>query len=590
MAFRLVGIGVLAAVLIAGSGFVGAVCADRNSAATHSVDPTAKARFVVRIREMLAEAARLESAGRRNDAIQITVRASRMLAVIGGEPAWPKGGISPARYLAHLTRHGLSDVAASRGSTRPARAAAVPEPVPGIPVVGRKVTPDAVSPGESLPAASEPPPSSVTAKTASHPPAIARKTKPGTTGRFPELPARSRSWVPLGESAGAGDRWKPFGESPPDSKSIPMSTPGPGAAASDPQPQRVLPASVEFPLPTESVPEPDSPVPIPVFEPPEATASPAGAGSKTNGISDNRVGPIPIHIIPPARPEPTAIDIRADEAPDWATPSQAVPAGRLPNGAAAATAPHEMPLETLPAPASLPQEKTGAGSEAETAAGFTGKADDGRTDQGQGKASGSQLFFATIVGAVGGVLLLLAGTFLLRRFTGLQIGLVVKSDAGHEETSGRVEQLSPGGEIEVDDNAKNDAAKDAAVADDPAAESVAAGSAVTWTPGSSWVDAVADSVDESATSTQLQIFRGSQETAEVASPETAESQNANPPVTPAVPFRVIGTDVVLGEAESARVDDELERRRQAILKAVFEENSTIQNRLNGIEEESQEAA
>jgi len=132
-----------------------------------------------------------------------------------------------------------------------------------------------------------------------------------------------------------------------------------------------------------------------------------------------------------------------------------------------------------------------------------------------------------------------------------------------------------------------------------------------WKPRASWDDSAVSGQEESAASatdaeqtvaTQLQLYRGEVASTEADEPAAASADDITPEEEandttdseshsePVVPFRVIGTDVVLGEAESARVDEELQQRREKILQRVLDENSGMQRRLDEQGEQPREAA
>ena len=138
-----------------------------------------RALFFSRIREMLAEAKALEAAGKPGEAMLIGVRASRMLEVIGGENVWPRSrkdsDSSPAEYLADLTERYAPEVLKSARPSLPLRTKPLPkepEVPPAAPQISRLTSPRPATQAQSTPG------------------------KPSPFARFPQLPSKSRSWVP----------------------------------------------------------------------------------------------------------------------------------------------------------------------------------------------------------------------------------------------------------------------------------------------------------------------------------------------------------------------------------------------------------
>lgn len=530
------------------------------SSAASSSEPlqAVRARFFTRIREMLAEAKALEAAGKPGEAMLIGVRASRMLDVIGGESVWPRArkdaGSSPAQYLAILAEKYDPDVLKSARTSLPsprkAEARSTTQPGPR----------DAV-PANSLPAATRP-----TIQTQRE-----SDGKPSSPfDRFPQLPLKSRSWLPVGDAVAPADDWTPVG--------------GP----------KIKPSASAGP--------PVSPTPIPVFEEP-GRGQHFGEKSEGGGVSDQQVGPIPVNLVSPARPDSNAIDIRAEE--EAASGNQ--PAMESPGSSAG---PLKLPsdVQPVPVPVEAPERPAAQKSPSISDAAVESPA---TSDSGEppssvaadSNADSSSLWFATLIGACGGVLLVLAGSILVRRFaTPRNEGVVTETIAKRSvssESENTVEGMTesmiaasilPGETIE-----------------DRATESPSS----SWKPGASW-DGSADSDQDQAAAaatgseqtagTQLQLYRGDAPSSKADNPAAGNSSEvtseqeargaaaSDSHVEPVVPFRVIGTDVVLGEAESARVDEELQQRREKILQRVLEENSEMQRRLDEQDEQPREAA
>ena len=200
MKFRSPGLfAVLLSILIVGSEFDDSPRAEDALQEVSSVD-AARARFLNRIREMLGESAKMDAAGRPQDAMLLAVRASRMLKALGGESAWPSGETSPAEVVAVLA--GRDRSAPSVQTERPR-----PEPQPAVTVAqSSKPEPPKEAPsGESLTA----------------------------FNRFPELSAASRSWVPVGTPERKSGDWTPIAPAPTSKKAHPRPANGSSAANSD---------------------------------------------------------------------------------------------------------------------------------------------------------------------------------------------------------------------------------------------------------------------------------------------------------------------------------------------------------------------
>ena len=497
MKFRSPGLfAVLLSILIVGSEFDDSPRAEDALQEVSSVD-AARARFLNRIREMLGESAKMDAAGRPQDAMLLAVRASRMLKALGGESAWPRGEASPAEVVAVLAGRDRSAPPVQTERPRPE-----PQPQPSVTVAqpAKPDTPKEAPSGESLTA----------------------------FNRFPELPAASRSWVPVGAPERKSGDWTPIAPAPTSKKAHPVQQTGA---------QQPIPIFTD----TDKLPE-------------------HGGGTATSDaakISDRQVGPIPVHLSPEVLPA-TGIDIRAsDEPQEFRTDAEPVPMTDLLPEASAAS----------PSEASVTQPRS-----------IDDSSEAAQTTTIDAEAGNSRLLLATLAGAAAGVLLVLIGGFLTRRFVRTTTATV--ANGSHKNTSVKAAVPVNAGQV-----------RSASVPE------------VAWQPGASWVDSPSEPqfavpVEASfeaqspkpATLPQLQIFHGASEhdtdvEAEnvVAADSNAERDVADksvPPVTPAVPFRVIGTAVVLGEAASAEVDEELQHRRKKIMQAVFEENVATQSSLN----------
>lgn len=493
MKFRSPGLfAVLLSILIGGSGFDDSPRAEDAIQEVSSVD-AARARFLNRIREMLNESAKMDAAGRPQDAMLLAVRASRMLKALGGESAWPLDETSPAEVVAVLA--GRESSALPVQAERPR-----PEPQPAV-AVAQPAKPDA--------------------------PKDAPTREPLTAfNRFPELPAASRSWVPVGTPELRSGDWTPIVSAPTPKNDQPVQQTG-------------------------------AQQPIPIFTEKDPEHGVRKVASDAARISDQQVGPIPVHLSPEIRPA-TGIDIRAsDEPQEFRTDAKPVPMADLLTESSTVS----------PSEGSVTQPST-IDSSYEAAQPTT-------IDT---VADNSRLLLATLAGAAAGVLLVLIGGFLTRRFDRTAIATVASR---LEETT----SVTP-------------------------AVSVSAGQIhslpvpeVAWQPGSSWIDSPSEpnlavpvetpSKSQSSKPTtlpQLQIFNGASDheldvdSENVVAPdsnaELVVADRSAPPVTPAVSFRVIGTAVVLGEAATAEVDEELQHRRKKIMQAVFEDNVATQSSLN----------
>lgn len=517
-----------------------------------------RARFFSRIREMLAEAKALEAAGKPGEAMLIGVRASRMLEVIGGERVWPRAqkdsASSPAEYLAVLAERYTPDVLKS---ARPS----LPLPTKTLlkePEV-RSATPPAAP-------ATAPPKSPITSP---GPATQAQSTpgKPSPFDRFPQLPSKSRSWVPVGDAVAPTDDWTPVGG--------PQIKPSAGAGP------------------------PVSPTPIPVFEEP-GRGKRFGEKSESGGVSDQQVGPIPVNLVSPGRPDSNAIDIRADEGATSDQPLEELPAP--------IASPLKLPgdVQSVPVPMEAPEKPVLQKSPSITAAVVESQAAPASgklppTDATDSHADSSSLWFATLIGGCGGVLLVLAGGFLVRRFT---------PPRNEDAVAESIEKRSVSPEAGHSDEGMTEAMIAASVLPEETTAAPAESSSA-WKPGASWDGSAVSEREESAASaadaeqtvaTQLQLYRGEVSSAEADDPGAASADDITPEEEandttnseshsePVVPFRVIGTEVVLGEAESARVDEELQQRREKILQRVLDENSDMQRRLDEQGEQPREAA
>jgi hypothetical protein len=556
MAFRsLSGLRIVFVFLAIAASLTSDVCGEDRVRQTPSV-AQARARFLNRIHEMLSEAAKMEAAGRPQDAILVAVRATRMLDALGGESAWPRGETTPAQFVASLAER-------NRPSAQKLRATQPDSPGGEVPRTMAAAGPAKHSPSSPAPARAQ---------------AVRQAAKPPTTlNRFPDLPATGRTWVPVGEPVQEAGDWTPVGKAT-------------GSAGG----HTISRTGVEFPFsPATQADQPAGPQ-IPVFGPGGVEI---GNDTETaaDTISDSRVGPIPIHLTPEIR-SAAGIDIRANE-PE----SQPNSTGRNPDPGeplefrpiaepVPMNVPPAMPSqEALPSSSGTTSDRKPTGSNALTrvnqAAETPASNETPPSKPKKTTSDNSRLLFATLTGAVGGIFLVLAGGFLVRRLrqhSAEPIVIRLEEPVSAPAESTEVSLMSP----EV-------------------AQTVATDKA--WQPGSSWVEPESESApivpnpvpsetatrETPASSPQLQIYREAPTAEPKPVSEKPESEAATgsemtaagmststPPVTPAVPFRVLGTSVVLGEAASEKVDEELQQRRQTIMKAVFEGNVAIQNPQN----------
>jgi hypothetical protein len=555
----------------------------------------ARARFLARIREMLSEAATMDAAGRREDAMLVAVRASRMLDALGGESAWPRGEATPAQVVAILSE--------KRGPS------AKPERLPArTDIRSGEVLQTAADSRLAKPAPAR---SAVTSRAA---PVEAKR--PSAFSRFPRVPAVSRSWVPVGEPVRDAQDWTPVGE-------IPRRT--------DARP--IAQAGVELPFPSATETERTARMQVPVFRP-------EGGGAETGGsvtISDTHVGPIPIHLTPEVRPA-AGIDIRAGEHESQPDSFGHDPSPDQPLEFRPIAEPVPIPVIRVEPPEVqplLPDDSVEAG-QPESQASRGGQTPEKvsataiKSGPGEVAADNSRLLLATLSGAVGGIFLVLAGGFLVRRLSRFSVDPL---DNRLQETVSPAAKATPAKATPAKATpAKATPAKATPAKATPAKATPAKAtptkatqgsmvklsiaqpgrSETAWQPGSSWVESdsqpasavpypvqsEADSSEETEPSPQLQIYH------EVLEPEavpeayvalattgsdsdTVANSESAPPVNPAVPFRVIGTSVVLGDAAADQVDEELQQRRRTVMQAVVDENLARQGQRN---EESSEAA
>ena len=461
-----------------------------------------RAKFFARIREMLAEAKALESVGKPGEAMLLGVRASRMLNVIGGENVWPRArkdaGISPAEYLAVLAERYGPDVLTSVR-------AELPSPEKSEARYATEIASLAAVSVKSRPASTKP---AVEAKPRSG------RERSDSFSRFPELPAKSRSWVPVGGAVVPADDWEPISNSKIRSLARVDST--------------VLPSPVlgEF-----------------------------GSGQRFRekfeggGVSERHVAPISIDHVSRDRSDSAAIDSRGDE--DAASQERPVKGSPYPSTGSlnlrADVQLMRVPVGSSQKPA--PQELSSIGSGVAGASSEPDSSGPRRIVTADFSTDSFSLWFATLAGACGGVLLVLAGSILVRRFVVPLEGDVV-AESNEKESSVLGSQHTVEGITE--------AMVAASISGDENAETPAT---VTPSPETGEPDDVKS--------------RGV-----TAEKEPSDAAGSNSHVEPVVPFRVIGTSVVLGEAESTRVDEELQRRREKILQRVLDENSGMQRRLD----------
>jgi hypothetical protein len=288
-------------------------------------------------------------------------------------------------------------------------------------------------------------------------------------------------------------------------------------------------------------------------------------------ISDLQVEPIPVHLSPEIRPA-AGIDIHASEEPQEFRPyAQPIPMTDL------------LPNPSPESPSETTSDEISASSSDASISQLHSEDSSSNVSQPaalDAEAGSSRVLFATLAGAAAGVLLVLIGGFLVRRFNRTATVAAVNHA---EETTSTVSEA----QVNASQN------------------HTVSLPGVAWQPGSSWVGSPpspplavpvltppesSSQSPQPATPPQLQIFHEASENDPDVKPENADvadsevdpaaDANSAPPATPAVPFRVIGTTVVLGEAASAKVDEELQHRRQRIMQAVFEENVATQSSLN----------
>lgn len=542
-----------------------------------------QARFLDRIHAMLAEARSLESAGRPGEAMVIAVRASRMLDVIGAESVWPADETSPASYLASLAaKHNPSVL--NSADVLPASLRSQADSNEAAPVAAED--PFAELEADKWPsakAATDNPVSRTPTVVEAANPAQAAVASPGIRIPFPDIPERRRSWIPVGEpTVGKRHGWIPAGDS---------------------QEASVLDSGSQLP-------------------------SAAEKASHVGGISDTRVMPIPVEILPPDRVQVAPIDIRLNDGLDNEPDAQLNSTGDTHDAANTFGRSMKLPAATQAMSTDIPPaplhvealadqvETVSPGTESPTE--FRGEASRSGADvisTTTDKEKDSRLFVATLVGALSGVLILLVGGPLLRRFGGRFHSFVMglrtrKSPAGLAETAGSLSSGQNGG-LQSRDATVTRSAR-GLIPDlnqgEHESDSEAGSVAPEWNPGSSWLGSKASPVKTTSTQEvlanevtthRLQVFREDSESGTAPTEQVHQNRGVEenpktvevaPSVVPAVPFRVFGTEVVLGESESARVDEELHRRRERILKHVLDENLNIQQRLRGSEEESKEAA
>lgn len=553
---------------------------------TAAIPSGIRAKFFQRIQEMLVEATALEAAGRPGDAMLMGIRASRMLNVIGGEPAWPReeasAGRSPGEFLALLAqRYGPEVLQSARPETAPLPAAGSILPESGSPaspqqrivdekgfppprraiqssgaVQGSGVSPvsPSVQPDTARQVDQEIPTTAVNSEQSS------AETSRDPFDRFPKIPAKPRAWVPVGEKTAAKDHWMPLPETP-----------------------EIQQTEAEY--------APASPTPIRVFEP---------APLDQSDVVRNLFEPIPDRVHQADRPDENAVDIRADESqPDGTAVSAETdaPAGT----AEPLIRPRDLPGDFRPVPAQQPGTAVSSSAELTPRPSLEAKQPvpsfsepaAGSSNTPEQPADSSHLVSATVTGALGGILLVLVGAFVMRRLA---------KPAG--AASSAATAAAPLENLRLADEARLPEPEFRQGND----------SEVSWVPGYSWGESQQSQGDSKSLapvacqtecgegdgeSVRLQVFHGDPESGKPESAAVAsdngshvdrqEAPDSATRVGSIVPFRVVGTDVVLGESESARVDEELELRRQKILQRIIEENSAMQERL-AESDDSREAA